>query len=988
MDKDSTKPSDVTKGFTAGATGKSDVKENSTALVSPASSAASALSGVEKENTAVQGAKTIVGQAGAQKSETTVPFASDVTGGKGKGKASGKVKGKGKFKKYGPVGLLLSLLLGGGGIMMGAQSLLPFGIVSQFQEKFDSLKTVAELRSNAFLKFQLDPTRTKNPIRATIFGNSKFKITNKQTAKLKNQGIEVEEMSIDGRATKILKFDDGSGSPKIIVADAKVKSKLEGSITFKDAYNDIPDFRNGYIKSSRTWRGSVGAWFDSMTLRFLQSNKLTRNRFKNWQDKVRAEQAGNTKGLLSDTMKTKNMDGEMESKVRTVKDTEDFIDDDGVSQKKGKVDEVNSKLKFQIDYKNKADIDKFFADAKSKMESKASGMISGAVNITCAIVSFIGIVNMLLVAHEAIQILQLVSSFLESVQKTQAGQGDDSPMNDLVNGLTTPANTTDLMGEGDNVREVTTREGVNAMESQGMASIFGGGPINQNDVSAGSFNISGKLEGIMAKIGLSIASFMTCAAAKVAAAFAGLAMDAIAIVTCALSFGIGCLVKAAVDAGSAIATSVGIAALISGAITVLTPIVMKIFARDLIANLAGEDLGNALVSGANMYMGKNHLSGGGSPGNLQKVAEFYREHQRVIANEARYQQETRSPFDVTSQYTFLGSIMHSLTPLSTQTSSVTKAVSNFGNIVTSSVTALLPTAQALDETQQMKQLGNCPDLESVGAVGDAFCNPYIMSDIGTIEVDPADVVGIISSDNLAKEEREEADGTRVPQIAKGSSLSKYVLFCSGRESPFGIADQNIVNSVSNFGELETDVAAVNTGVNAAVGAVPVIGDLLDIVQNTQALDNSGWVTGESCVAGNSAGSVFGSSPSWEETKYYQRFVEDQRMLESTGLVEKSAVTAFLEDYYKENPLDDSYEGILARKTGLTKETVVATFEQLDEYNFIANYMPAQYGPLRFREALTASEMFEQNPVAIENSYYILVDTAMLEAPLRDRNHPA
>ena len=36
---------------------------------------------------------------------------------------------------------------------------------------------------------------------------------------------------------------------------------------------------------------------------------------------------------------------------------------------------------------------------------------------------------------------------------------------------------------------------------------------------------------------------------------------------------------------------------------------------------------------------------------------------------------------------------------------------------------------------------------------------------------------------------------------------------------------------------------------------------------------------------------------------YQRFIEDQRLLENMGLIEKSSVTAFLEDYYEKHPLD-------------------------------------------------------------------------------------
>ena len=83
---------------------------------------------------------------------------------------------------------------------------------------------------------------------------------------------------------------------------------------FETKFSESADFRNGYIKSSRTWRGAIGAWFDTMTVRFLQSNNLTRNRFKDFQDRVNAEAEGNTRGrIIADMMHTGKQDVDMES---------------------------------------------------------------------------------------------------------------------------------------------------------------------------------------------------------------------------------------------------------------------------------------------------------------------------------------------------------------------------------------------------------------------------------------------------------------------------------------------------------------------------------------------------------------------------------------------------------------------------------------------------------------------------------------------------
>lgn len=96
---------------------------------------------------------------------------------------------------------------------------------------------------------------------------------------------------------------------------------------------------------------------------------------------------------------------------------------------------------------------------------------------------------------------------------------------------------------------------------------------------------------------------------------------------------------------------------------------------------------------------------------------------------------------------------------------------------------------------------------------------------------------------------------------------------------------------------------------------------------------------------------------------YQRFIEDQRLLENMGLVEKSSVTAFLEDYYEKHPLDNSFEGILARKTGLTKENVIATLDTIHYLTFIADYNPDGYYPLNYMKP-------EAEKIQIKDTKYI------------------
>jgi hypothetical protein len=67
----------------------------------------------------------------------------------------------------------------------------------------------------------------------------------------------------------------------------------------------------------------------------------------------------------------------------------------------------------------------------------------------------------------------------------------------------------------------------------------------------------------------------------------------------------------------------------------------------------------------------------------------------------------------------------------------------------------------------------------------------------------------------------------------------------------------------------------------------------------------------------------------------------------------------MREYYQENPLDDSYEGILARYSGLPKDTVVAVLDYAKYWNYIANYDASS------RKDFTAPEIEEPDTIYID-----------------------
>jgi hypothetical protein len=255
------------------------------------------------------------------------------------------------------------------------------------------------------------------------------------------------------------------------------------------------------------------------------------------------------------------------------------------------------------------------------------------------------------------------------------------------------------------------------------------------------------------------------------------------------------------------------------------------------------------------------------------------------------------------------------------------------------LSTITPAASAVSQVgYEERAFGDCPTLESLGAAGDPYCNAYIISDLDTVETDPTDIINAMASKNpfLDGDDNQTKDG--LAKIDMNSNLGKYIKYCNLRESPFGVVDQNILQNFQGG----TGISVVDN----AIYAVPFVGDILSGFSEEEGLAAYGWVSGESCVIGNNTNVVIGhNSINWEEAKNYQRYIQDMRLLENEGALEDSSpVTIAIEEYYAENPLDQSYEGILARKSGMTKNQVIAALDIVEEYQFLADYNPSGYGP--------------------------------------------
>lgn len=894
----------------------------------------------------------------------------------GKGGKKVNLKAKGFLKKGGPMIAITGIITAVGGLMMGAQTLMPVAISEMIIEKFNSIGISSTMASDAWLDTQLNyGVRLENL--ETGQTENLFAFSEYQVQQFESQNIKVID-NIGGGTTQITALLYEKNGLWIPVVGSDVLSysgfsenDLVNAIRAASGINNIgtpvsatvalsdPDFKTSYTTASKSWRGGASGWFDEMMSRITETKlSINRNRWARYAAKSLGQMTEEFKSTAASAEKKKTTDYEVDAeKTMSVDEYEasglqegaTFLpsESDGWSSTGNPNGEVMTVISATPNYDDDGNIVSYTVkgnnndatinganDVKSletSLSNKAMRAASAAaegVDVVCSAIEGLMSIYTVVSAYQSLQFLNVISGFLESVDKVKAGDGDNSPIHEYSNNLTTvaPTVTSDENGNEEVVAEKT------AMESAGMSWLFSDTPINSNDASVSNVNfesIMSNMSLLTSNISITAKTFEACGYAKVAggavnliSAIVSTGMSFIPVAGQAITF-----TQRVIKIASSLAIDFTIRTFFRVAIPIITQKVVNSIIKDAATEWFGEDLGNAIISGASKYLGGNGTSGGQGPGSESKVIAYLTEQQSVIAQEAEYQRSIRSPFDITSPYTFLGSLAYSILPLSYSSSGVLAAITKVSSLTTSSITSLLPTADAIGVNDSITSTGDCPLLEGVGAVGDAYCNPYIITDTATVDSDPESIETKVHQMTDSKGVSNfNADGT----INEKSDLAKYITYCGQRTSQYGLKDSSIVDSLSGEIETEESSGGIGSWLSQLIGLVPVLGDTQNLLQSIYDADLLQWTTGEACV-------VSDENEFWEDNQYYQRYAENQRLLENMNPDYKSTVTAYLEEYYEENPVDDSFEGQLARFSGMSKEKVEDTLALIEYYQFLDEY---------------------------------------------------
>lgn len=222
-------------------------------------------------------------------------------------------------------------------------------------------------------------------------------------------------------------------------------------------------------------------------------------------------------------------------------------------------------------------------------------------------------------------------------------------------------------------------------------------------------------------------------------------------------------------AAASVAVSVGLA--------ILPDLLRDIVAGNITNGLVGEDSGNGIASGFGVIgSGVSQYGGNGTMTTADGVGYLSLQNQ-TIARYAADEQSTLSPLDASSKNTFLGSIVNKLLPYSDQMSSLSGSLSALASIVGGAFGGLIPKSSAITTEQYNEALTVCNDPDYEGIATDPFCNVIFGIPPQYLDRDPTEVANQLAASGQINI----VSGTVTP----GSDYAGIVKDCIDAVQPIG-----------------------------------------------------------------------------------------------------------------------------------------------------------------------------------------------------------
>ena len=404
--------------------------------------------------------------------------------------------------------------------------------------------------------------------------------------------------------------------------------------------------------------------------------------------------------------------------------------------------------------------------------------------------------------------------FMENVSKMKAGDGNDAKVNEVMNYLYTPRETEIVDVNTGKVLKVSGT----ALESPSLYSVLSGSELNTSMVN--NYSSDRILKTTEKQLNTSVNR-----------------TTIINTVTSTDSKTKGSIGRY-LDSGEE-----------NGLLEILSksePTINSSLVDNSYDTIQGINAGEFLVEGA-INVGKSLAikGSGATAGDSAAVAKYNTLNNKILAMEAKVDRMNRSPFDITSKNTFLGSIVYNIAVIGSRYTGVFSSINTISNITNNALLSLISNTYADGEDGYLANHGDCETLGSIGAVGSAQCATIATFDTSTLNNPFGDTEFM-----EFVEENTTLDGGGERKIKDGSVLADFILYNDERKTPLGVTDGGILDSLNNKSS-----------------SIPFMSDILSMVEIFLGADDNDKkvATGESFV--NSV-----NNPDWDTYKYAQRYV--------------------------------------------------------------------------------------------------------------------
>lgn len=789
----------------------------------------------------------------------------------GSGKPAPKLKAKGKRTRNTIIGLITTILLGGGAFLTMTGNT---AIIGQFSS--NAVQQVGNTNYGADVK------------RATYLVTDLIKNDANNFPDTLKKNLSANHIEIEGSTG--FRWD-GNTYPV---------DQLE------TLYRNDPKFRKAFSDSTKVRSSS---FYSKTTNKLMQKWGISRNSLKDFKStgdtevdakkyrEIQEPHFDNNETLVGLTTDRGEVEVENEDGTKT-KQHIYGMDDTSTS---GKVDSTSS----QVSEAAKSSARNYINSATRTISDASTSYCMGY-----RVANMISMVTSSLATYSAIK---YALTIMESFSKTQIGEGSSSAINEVLNKLfenrtvtVTDYSKIDGINNGEDAGQVELTGA--AIQDPGLASIISGAVISS---SAGKYFSNANINNTALRaFGTNENRFTACAAIQAGAAAASL-------VSIAVTGGVAKVASTFIK-DFIIGTAVNFT--ISAALSFAIPAIARLLYTNTFDTSVGMVMGAAIAMGLGATSYKLAQSTGSAFANRELNNRYQKETRAVLALDAEVDRLNRSPFDVSSQNTFLGSIVSSLIPL--KVSGSVTPINTLTTITSKSLASLTGSVLADGEGSTFQTTyGDCPDADDNGMSGNLYCNVYTAHDTSTTRLSLFDTTYL----SILKENGLEIDENGKQSIKPNSPLAWYISFVVNRESEPGMLDANIVNAIEE----------AKLGKLSVVGAAPGLGDIIDAIAAVIDMDPEtvAWATGT--VNSND----LNINPEWEtKFKYLSQYVSDANVLSYFGDTNASvAIANYMEEYEKEHPVDNTRSGYIARISGITKQNAETILAIVDYYEYLNEY---------------------------------------------------